>query len=50
MPMVRKIVAEATANNLKISALVQAIVRSPAFRMTSEGPTTTTETVAARPE
>jgi hypothetical protein len=50
MPMVRRIVREATANNLKISALVQAIVRSPAFRMTAEVPVSTTETVAARPE
>jgi Protein of unknown function (DUF1588)/Protein of unknown function (DUF1585) len=50
MPMVRRIVREATANNLKISALVQAIVRSPAFRMTVEVPAATTDTVAARPE
>jgi len=50
MPMVRRIVRETTANNLKISALVQAIVRSPAFRMTAEVPATTTETVAAHPE
>ena len=50
MPMVRRIVREATANHLKISALVQAIVRSPAFRTTAEVPATTTETAAARPE
>jgi hypothetical protein len=50
MPMVRRIVREAAANNLKISALVQAIVRSPAFRTTAEVPATTTETAAARPE
>ncbi|MCC7125486.1 MAG: DUF1592 domain-containing protein [Acidobacteria bacterium] len=46
MPMVRRIVREATANGLKISALVQAIVRSPAFRMTSDVPVTTTEAAA----
>jgi mono/diheme cytochrome c family protein len=50
MPMVRRIVREAAANNLKISALVQAIVRSPAFRTTAEVPATTTETAVARPE
>ena len=50
MPMVRRIVREAAANNLKISALVQAIVRSPAFRTTAEVPAATTETAAARPE
>ena len=50
MPMVRRIVREAAANNLKISALVQAIVRSAAFRTTAEVPATTTETAAARPE
>jgi len=50
MPMVRRIVREAMANDLKISALVQSVVRSPAFRMTTEMPATTTEVAAARPE
>jgi hypothetical protein len=49
MPMVRRIVREASAQNLKISAFVQAIVRSPAFRMTSDVPVPT-ETAAARHE
>jgi mono/diheme cytochrome c family protein len=48
MPMVRRIVREAAANDLKIGAFVQAIVRSPAFRMSAEAPAPT-ETVAARP-
>jgi mono/diheme cytochrome c family protein len=45
MPMVRRIVREASAQNLKISAFVQAIVKSPAFRMSEEIPVAT-ETVA----
>jgi hypothetical protein len=48
MPMVRRIVREASAQNLKISAVVQAIVKSPAFRMSSDVPVAT-ETVAERP-
>ncbi|MCC7179666.1 MAG: DUF1592 domain-containing protein [Acidobacteria bacterium] len=48
MPMVRRIVREAAANGLKISAFAQAIVRSPAFRMSAEAPVAT-ETAAARP-
>jgi hypothetical protein len=49
MPMVRRIVREASADHLKISAIVQAIVRSPAFRMAAEVPVAT-ETAAAPPE
>ena len=49
MPMVRRIVREAAAQNLKLSAFVQAIVKSPAFRMSAEIPAAT-ETVAARHE
>ncbi len=46
MPMVRSIVREASARDLKISAFVQAIVRSPAFRMSAEMPVTTDAAVA----
>jgi hypothetical protein len=49
MPMVRRVVRDAGAQNLKISAFVQAIVRSPAFRMSAEVPMAT-ETAAAPPE
>jgi hypothetical protein len=49
MPMVRRIVREAGASDLKIGAFVQAIARSPAFRMSAEAPAPT-ETAAARPE
>jgi hypothetical protein len=45
MPMVRRIVRDASAQNMKISAFVQAIVKSPAFRMSSEVPAAT-ETAA----
>ena len=45
MPMVRRIVREAAAQNLKISAFIQAIVKSPAFRMGAEAPAAT-ETAA----
>ena len=48
MPMVRRIVREASTQNLKISAFVQAIVKSPAFRMSADVPVVT-ETVAERP-
>jgi mono/diheme cytochrome c family protein len=41
MPMVRRIVHEASAQNLKLSAFLQAIVRSPAFRMSAEVPVAT---------
>jgi hypothetical protein len=41
MPMVRRIVREASARNLKLSAFVQAIVKSPAFRMSAEIPVAT---------
>jgi hypothetical protein len=46
MPMVRRIVRDAAARDLKISAIVQGIVKSPAFRMGAEVPATATETVA----
>jgi mono/diheme cytochrome c family protein len=49
MPMVRRIVREASAGGLKISAVAQAIVRSPAFRMGVELPATT-DTAVARPD
>jgi hypothetical protein len=49
MPMVRRIVREAGAQDLRISAFLQAIVRSPAFRMGADVPVPT-ETLAARPE
>ena len=38
---------EASAQNLKISAFIQAIVKSPAFRMSTEVPVVT-ETAAER--
>jgi mono/diheme cytochrome c family protein len=41
MPMVRRIVRDAGARNLKLSAFVQAIVKSPAFRMSAEIPVAT---------
>lgn len=47
MPMVRQIVREAAARDLKISAFVQAIARSAAFRMGVDVPVAT-ETVADR--
>jgi hypothetical protein len=46
MPLVRKIVREATARDLKISAFVRAIVDSPPFRMSVE-PVVTTDAAAA---
>jgi len=49
MPLVRRIVREAGANDLKIGAFVQAIVRSPAFRMSAEAPAPT-DTASAWPE
>jgi len=49
MPMVRRIVHDAAANGLKISAFAKAIVRSPAFRMGVELPVAT-ENAAAPPE
>lgn len=47
MPMVRRIVRDAGTRDLKMSAFVQGIVKSPAFRMSAEVPATT-ETVAER--
>ena len=47
--MVRRIVRDAGAQDLKMSAFVQAIVKSPAFRMSAEVPAAT-ETLAAPPE
>ena len=49
MPLVRRIVREASAQDLKIGAFVQAIVKSPAFRMSAEVPAAT-ETAAAPPQ
>jgi hypothetical protein len=49
MPMVRRVVRDAGAQDLKLGAFVQAIVKSPAFRMSAEVPTAT-ETAAAPPE
>jgi hypothetical protein len=49
MPMVRRIVRDASAQDLKLSAFVQAIVKSPAFRMSAEVPAVS-ETLAAPPE
>jgi hypothetical protein len=49
MPMVRRVVRDAGAQDLKISAFVQAIVKSPAFRMSGEVPAAT-ETAAAPPQ
>jgi hypothetical protein len=49
MPMVRRIVREAAVSDMKMSAFVQAIVRSPAFRMSTDTPAAT-EAVAVRPE
>jgi hypothetical protein len=41
MPLVRRIVRDAGANDLKISAFVQAIVKSPAFTMRADTPAAT---------
>ena len=41
MPMVRRIVHEAAAQNLKLRAFVPAIVRSPACRLSAEVPVAT---------
>jgi mono/diheme cytochrome c family protein len=41
MPLVRRIVREAEASDLKLSSFVQAIVRSPAFRMRADTPAAT---------
>ena len=47
MPMIRRIVREAASRDLKISAFVQAIAKSPAFRMGVDLPVAT-ETAAER--
>jgi mono/diheme cytochrome c family protein len=49
MPMVRRVVREASANDLRISAFVQAIVKSPAFRMNTDAPPVSTAAGDARP-
>jgi hypothetical protein len=47
MPMVRRVVREAASRDLKIGAFVQAIAKTPAFRMGVDMPVAT-ETAADR--